>query len=175
MNKKGEGAILIPIALIVFLASVVLITLIFFVIPGKQEGIVPDKQEITSDITKADLYPFTISQISFVKSNFENEKTVELIREFYEKKDSKSKEKLDKAAAIYIKIFDQNCVDMIMMNNLKEVLWQSTLSPGCKEVLSVTKIFNRKSSYGTNLIIPTEKTDENIILSQRSIVLEKET
>jgi hypothetical protein len=170
MNKKAEGAMFIPLFVIIFTASVVLISLIFFVVPGK-EGITQQKREISSDIDKAEIYPNTISQINFARSSYKGDKVSNLIRAFYSKKDAATKLKLDNAATNYVDMYTENCVDMILMNKEKEVLWQSKFAPGCKDLTYFATAMKNKVFFKADVIVPTENPDDYIIIQQRSIVV----
>lgn len=166
MNKKGGGFIIIFFGTILFTLVLVVIMSVFLV-PGLNK-INPYKRTISSNTENADIYPYTISQISFLKNKVGQETTAELLRNFYRNRDEETRKKLDNAASAYLTTFGENCVTIDAWDSNNKPVWLNAQSEACK--LAGTAAF-LNPAFETNAIVPMENPEEYIVVKQKSIYL----
>lgn len=166
INKKGGGYIIIIFGIILFTLVLVVLTSVFLV-PSLSK-INPYKRTITSNTENANIYPYTISQISFLKSKVGQETTAELLRNFYRNRDEDTQKKLDTAASTYLTTFRENCVTIDAWDRNNKPVWLNAQSEACR--LAGTAAF-LNPVFETNVIVPTENPEEYIVLKQKSIYL----
>ena len=169
MNKKGISTIIIPIAVIVFTASVILIWLMFFAIPGIG-NISTTEYKIGSDTKNGDEYINTISQLNFLKTKAKSDETVTGVMQklFLEKEKTGDEEynrlskELDELSEEYSATFDKRCISLQLENDKKEILWIMT-----KDICKTYGVGAFADASITYVPIPTEEPGKDMRFVQR--------
>lgn len=168
-NKKGGGYITLVFAAIFFSVVVVMMMAVFFLIPGMDKPRAYERT-ISSNVANSDIYPYTISQLSFLrgKAAQSQETGAELILSAYKNRDAESFRKLDEAAKEYLSIYDTKCVTIDAWDSNGRLVWPGQSSKGCGTAFTGLASF-ANPLFETDVIIPTEDASAYLIVKQKSI------
>ncbi|MBI2574387.1 hypothetical protein HYV82_00710 [Candidatus Woesearchaeota archaeon] len=168
-SRKGGGYITLVFAAIFFTIAVVMLMAVFFLIPGMNK-IRAYERTISSNAANSDIYPYTISQISFLKGKAaqSQETGAELLIAAYKNKDAESFRKLDEAAKEYLSIYDTKCVTIDAWDSNGRLFWTGQSSQGCGTAFTGLASF-ANPLFETDVTIPTEDASAHIVVKQKSI------
>ncbi len=161
--KKGQISFLTILATVIAFAigMIFIITMTGIFEPGKILS--PSKMTIQSSIETPSTYRLTISQMSFIRSEYNGKKISQIATDLHEKRDKESSEALTNAAKEYVKIYDTECVTLELWDNERNRIWQGPISEGCKNTGTMALLNPR---YKIEAIIPTEDPKSPITLTQ---------